>query len=98
MTRSRMAVYVRVGVPTEPLPFEDMTLPEVVTAVLKPRQPLRHLDLVVALMEAGYQTTMKPKRLRDAVGNVLKKNELFSEVDGEWVVSNRGTDRYATSE
>lgn len=80
------AIYVRVGVEVEPLPFEDMTLPEVVADVLSRRQPMRQTDLVVAMLEAGYQTTMNPKRLRDAVGVVLRKGEGFREVEGEWGV------------
>jgi len=65
------AVYARLGVETEPLAFEDMTLPEVVEAVLSQR-PLTQTELVVAMMEAGYETTMTQKALRDAVGVVLR--------------------------
>jgi hypothetical protein len=81
------AVYARVGVDVEPLPFEDMTLPEVVAKVLGDRQPMRQTDLVVAMLEAGYQTTMTPKRLRDAVGVVLRKGrERFRQRGGKWSV------------
>lgn len=81
------AIYVRMGVDVEPLPFEDKTLPEVVAEVLDDGQPMRQTDLVVAMMEAGYQTTMSPKNLRDAVGVVLRKGKgRFREVDGEWGV------------
>jgi hypothetical protein len=68
----RPALYVRVGVQTEPLPFEDKRLPEVVREVLEARQPLTSAELTMAMLEAGYQTTMKPKALRDAVGVVLR--------------------------
>lgn len=83
------AIYVRVGVDVEPLPFEDMTLPEVVTAVLSKHQPIRQTDLVVAMLEAGYQTTMSPKRLRDAVGVVLRNGEGFEQTNGEWLSSDQ---------
>ena len=81
------AVYVRVGVEVTPLPFEDMTLSDVIVEVLSSRQPMRQTELVMAMLEAGYQTTMSPKRLRDAVGVVLRKGGgRFREVDGEWGV------------
>ena len=81
------AVYVRVGVDVKPLPFEDMTLPEVVAEVLRSRQPVRQTDLVVAMLEAGYQTTMSPKALRDAVGRVLRGDEgRFRTRKGEWYI------------
>lgn len=80
------AVYVRVGVDIEPLPFEDLTLPEVVAEVLGGREPTRQTDLVVAMLEAGYQTSMSPKRLRDAVGRVLQGDERrFRRTGGKWV-------------
>jgi hypothetical protein len=52
----------------DPLPFEDMTLPEVVYAVLSEKGPMTQSELVVCMMEAGYQTTQAPKALRDSVG------------------------------
>ena len=78
------AVYVRVGIAVEPLPFEDMTLPEVVAKVLAERQPLRTAELTVAMLEAGYQTTMTAKNLRAAVGVVLRKDRRFRETEGMW--------------
>ncbi len=82
------AIYVRVGVEVQPLPFEDMTLPEVVTQVLADRQPMRQTDLVVAMLDAGYQTTMTPKNLRNAVGVALHRDrKRFRQVDGEWAVA-----------
>lgn len=63
-----------------------MTLPEVVTQVLSNRQPMRQTELVMAMLEAGYQTTMSPENLRDAVGVVLRKGRgRYRQVDGEWV-------------
>lgn len=64
-----------------------MTLAEVVKEVLRPRRPMRQTDLVVAMIEAGYQTTMKPKGQRDAVGNVLTEGQGgISESGGKWTV------------
>lgn len=82
------AVYARVGVETEPLPFEDMTLAEVVKEVLGARGPMRQTELVVAMMESGYQTTMKPKGLRNAVGKILAKDkQAFRQSGGKWAVA-----------
>jgi hypothetical protein len=81
------ALYVSAGVEVEPLPFEDMTLPEVVEQVLGDRQPLRQTDLVVAMLEAGYQTTMEPKALRGAVGVVHRGDrERFRKSGDLWAV------------
>jgi len=72
----------------EPLPFDDMTLGEVVKEVLGARGPMRQTELVVAMMEAGYQTTMQPQGLRDAVGNVLRKDDgPFQHSGGKWIVA-----------
>jgi DNA-binding transcriptional ArsR family regulator len=83
------AVYVRVGVAVEAVPFEDMTLPEVVAKVLSERQPLRTAELTVAMLEAGYQTTMTAKNLRAAVGVVLRKHRRFRETKGTWAVGEK---------
>ena len=60
------ALYVREGVEVPPLPFEDKTLAEVATEVLAART-MSQTELVVAMLEAGYQTSMTRRRLRDAV-------------------------------
>ena len=41
-------------------------------------------ELVVAMLEAGYQTSMNSKKLRDAVGVVLRGDERFGETGGKW--------------
>ena len=60
------AVYAREGVEVEASPFGDMTPKEVVAQVLD--RPMSQTELVVAMLEGGYQTSMNPKKLRDAVG------------------------------
>jgi hypothetical protein len=79
------AVYARTGVETEPLPFEDMTLVEVMNAVLGQRS-LRVTELTVAMLEGGYQTTMRPKALRDAVGVELRRGRFSKDERGRWSV------------
>ena len=51
-----------------------------------PRRCLQ-TELAVAMLEAGYQTTMSPKRLRDAVGVALRKGRgQFPEEGGKRAV------------
>ncbi|MDP6558243.1 MAG: hypothetical protein QGG71_26505 [Pirellulaceae bacterium] len=77
------AVYARMGVEVEAVPFEDMTLPEVIAATLA--EPMTQTELVVAIMEAGYDTTMSRRALRDAVGMELRKaRKRFSADHGKW--------------
>lgn len=46
---------------------------------------MRQTDLVVTMLEAGYQTLMAPKALRRAVGCVLRKDRgRFRQEGGEW--------------
>jgi len=75
------AVYVRVGAEVPQLPFEDMTLPEVIRAVLT--QPMSATELTVRMLEAGYQTAMTKAGLRTAVGVVLRKGGFVKE-GGRW--------------
>ena len=84
--RHEPAAYVFRGVEYEPLPFEGMTLAEVVLNVLAAHQPLRQADLVAAMLDAGYCTTMDLKRLRRAVSDKLRKDERFRVSGGEWDV------------
>ena len=42
-------------------------------------------ELIVAMLEAGYETTMTPKALRDAVGVVLRNGpKRFKSQGGKW--------------
>jgi hypothetical protein len=78
------AQYARVGVQVERRPFEGMTLAEVVREVLAMR-PMRQTELVLAMLDAGYRTAMSKKRLRDAVGVVLRKDQRrFRRTTGIW--------------
>ncbi len=67
----------------ETSPFGDKTLREVVCEVLGGRK-MTQTELVVAMLEGGYQTSMTPKALRDAVGVVLRGDERFGETGGKW--------------
>jgi hypothetical protein len=74
------AVYARVGVQVAPLPFQDLTLGQVIKAVLV--RPMTATELVVAMLEAGYETSMTPNALRNAVGVELRK--AFKRDGAKW--------------
>lgn len=80
------AIYVRTGTKTDPIPFEGMTLAEVVRKVLAERQPLRGVELSIAILEAGYQTAMTRDHFRTAVSVILRKGG-FANSDGKWSVA-----------
>jgi hypothetical protein len=44
---------------------------------------MNQTGLSVAMLEAGYQTSMNPKALRDAVGVVLREG-AFAGKGGKW--------------
>lgn len=77
------AVYARIGVKVDPVPFEGQTLTQVVATVLSERK-LNQTELVVAILEAGYETAMLPQTLRNAVGLILRKSGLFRTDAGKW--------------
>jgi DNA-binding transcriptional ArsR family regulator len=80
------ALYVRVGADVAKLPFEDMTLPEVIRAVLT--RPMTQTELTVRMLEAGYETTMSKPVLRNAVGVELRKCGYRND-GGKWVSDSR---------
>ena len=51
-----------------------MTLPEVMAEVLGDRS-MTQTELMVAMLEAGYQTQMDKRALRDRVGVMLRENK-----------------------
>ncbi len=78
------AQYVRVGVKVAPAPFEDKTLLEVIGEVLGGHS-MTQTELVVAMLEAGYQSTMEPRAMRNAVGVVLRGDRgRFVVRGGKW--------------
>ena len=60
------AIYVRNGVSADAGPFGDMTLPDVACQVLGDRS-MNFTELAVAMLEAGYQTTMSSSVIFTAV-------------------------------
>lgn len=84
--KTEPAVYARLGVQTEPRPFQDMTLPQVIKATLA-AGPMNTTEITVAIREVGYDTTMTPQALRNAVGVELRKDAEFVKTDGKWAVN-----------
>jgi predicted transcriptional regulator len=77
------AIYVREGIKYDPLPFEDMKLVEVIAQVLGDRS-MTQTELVVCMLEAGYDTQRKPNALREAVGQMMRADERFVVKGGKW--------------
>lgn len=71
------ALYALVGLHTDPIPFENMTLPEAVAATLT--RPMTPTEVTVALVEAGYETSMQPAHLRVAVTRALHEGPFKKE-------------------
>ena len=57
-----------------------MTLLPVIKATLA-AGPMRQTEIAVSLLEAGYDTTMTPQALRNAVGIELQKDATFVKTD-----------------
>ena len=78
------AIYARAGVKVAAVPFAGKTLPEVVGEVLA-GQSMTQTELVMAMLDAGYDTTMGPRGLRTAVGVILRREKLaFRQKGGKW--------------
>ena len=76
------ALYARAGVQVDAQPFGDKTLAQVVGEVLGAKS-LTQTELVMAMIDAGYQSTMTPQALRNAVGVVLREGP-FKRREGKW--------------
>ena len=70
------AQYVRVGVQMARLPFENMTLPEVMAQVLGDKA-MSQTELAVAMLDAGYDTTMTPRRWGCRWGRVAERAAVW---------------------
>ena len=77
------ALYVRVGAEVDKLPFEDMTLLEVIRTVLV--EPMTQTELTVRMREAGFDSTMDDRTLRNVVGEELRRGG-FANHSGKWAV------------
>jgi hypothetical protein len=77
------AVYARAEAPVKAAPLDDMTLLQVIGKVLAVR-PMTTTEVVVAVLEAGYQTTMAKTALRNHVTRQLGRGG-FKQEDGRWV-------------
>jgi hypothetical protein len=75
------AFYVRAGVKADSQPFGDKSLLDVLYVTLQ-GQSLTATELTVAILEAGYRSTMSHKRLRDHAARIMRKDERFRR-DGE---------------
>ncbi len=85
----RRALFIRTDVNLPPLPFENMALVDVIGEVLaKSDQPLTQTEIVVRILEQGYETDQPPNRFRNAVGTVMRgEAAVFSKgTNGRWAI------------
>jgi len=75
------AQYAMKDAKVEERPFGDATLAAVVAKMLT--HPMTQTELTVALLEAGYITSMNKGYLRNAIGEVLRKGGYRCE-GGKW--------------
>ncbi|MBN2024285.1 MAG: hypothetical protein JW809_15990 [Pirellulales bacterium] len=98
--RSQMhqpAVYVRVGVEVQPLPFKGMALPEVIAEILRDKGPMRQTDLVLAMLAAGYQSTMTPKSFASSQSEVRYSSAQIIGIEKITRMGNPAEDMISTS-
>lgn len=75
------AVYARSEAPVKPAPLADMTLLQVIGKVLA--KPMTSTEVVVAVLEAGYETAMGRNNLRNHVVRELGRAGFKSD-GGKW--------------
>ncbi len=81
--KGNLAIYARADLDMEPVAFQDMELWEVMALILRDSdEPMTAIELTVALIEAGYETSMTRQHLRNTVGRMLAERGEF-ERDGE---------------
>jgi hypothetical protein len=74
-------IYVRSRLKVPEMPFADMTLAEVVEAVLV--RPMTQTELTLVMLEQGYETGMAKGYLRNADGSLLRTSALYRNVPGK---------------
>ena len=77
------AHYVRAGVRVDSQPFGDMPLLDVLYETLQGKS-LTATELTVAILEAGYRSTMSHKRLRDHAARIMRKDSRFRLAQDQW--------------
>ncbi len=76
------AQYVKGDLQAKAVPLDDMTLEQTMHKALT--RPMTSTELTVAVIEAGYQTAMKPNTLRSVVMRLLRQGG-FKRDGGKWV-------------
>jgi len=75
------AVYARVEFPVKVSPLGDMTLLQAIGTVMT--RPMTTTEIVVAVLESGYETTMPRSVFRNAVTKELGR--VYLQRDGKWM-------------
>ena len=87
---NRHALYAKPNVVVPNMPFTDMLLVDVIETVLKrANKPLTQTEIVVLMLEMGYETEQTPKYLRNHVGTTMRKHVRFKVNRAKrWCVAN----------
>ena len=85
----QLATYAVADLDTPPVPFEGMELTDCVSLILRDSgEPMRATEVVVALLEHGYETSMDRENLRNAVCAALRDGGEFEKLEGgRWSVA-----------
>ncbi len=88
---NRPALFVSADLEIPPLPFENMKLVDVIAKVLQGAgKPLTLTEIVVFMLEGGYESQQTPKMLRNHVGTTMRKSgQRFLVSDRRWVFVTR---------
>ena len=77
------SLYAREGVVVAQLPFQGMTLRQVIEATLT--RPMNATEIAVALLEAGYDTAMSHRGLRHEIASILRNGpKRFRKNGNRW--------------
>ncbi len=83
--RADPAVYASVEVDVPKRPFGNVSLVEAIAAV-RGNRTMNAIELTIAVIEAGYETRMGRKAIRDAVGAAMRKDGRFKRNGDKWDV------------
>ena len=67
------------------MPFQDMTISQVIQQILGEQGPMRAKEIAVAMLEGGWHSTSNLKYLCKTVTNTMRaESGLFVEEGGKW--------------
>jgi hypothetical protein len=82
-TSTGYAVYTKAEHPVKVQPLDDMSLAQCIRTVL--REPMTATEIMVAVTELGFRSTMSPRPLLRYIGALLRKGN-FKKSCNKWMV------------